>query len=614
MMYEIYLLEKNVSSDKWRNLIDGVLKYNILLKKCKLIVLKENQIIRYYIRTKYRLPITIEGLSSFTLKKVEYFNLCRIKSSGIFPVLDKNILKIDNYIYVKDKGELSALEIDFISIGNKILSNSYIYTFKDGLYKKYLTIKNDIYKTLSVDFSTNKRYGYKGVPKYLDIQKSFPILTKRNKNSILSIDTFPYLETDNYLCLDNYDFFKHSIVLGASGSGKSKFISSFIESVSNYSLKEEYRIIVIDPHAALERDIGGLDNTKVIDFKNINDSISLFSNNKDDVINSSELLLDTFKSLIGDRYNSKLERVLRHSISILLYKENFNFTNLRKLLLELEYRTNLVKEMEEVIPSSITSFFLTDFNDLKTKSYGEAISPIISFIDEMEMIPVFNLECDLANLEDVVKNNFLTLFSLDSAKLGLNISKTIALLIMQQLFTLIQKKMPYKLIFIIDEVAVVESPIISRFLSEARKYNLALILLGQYFNQISVGVKNSIFANVTNYYIFKVSKMDASVLVENFDIKVPLDDTIATKMKLLTELNKRECIVRISANDKLLPAFKGRTLEFSSKPRLNYNNNDTIINRNISKKKKFLFKIGSGIKMKDILIDNSTSRRLLRDE
>ena len=68
---------------------------------------------------------------------------------------------------------------------------------------------------------------------------------------------------------------------------------------------------------------------------------------------------------------------------------------------------------------------------------------------------------------------------------------------MQQLLTIIQKQeISEHIIFIIDEVAVIENPILSRYLSEARKYNLSLILASQYFSQISNELKNSIFANI----------------------------------------------------------------------------------------------------------------------
>jgi len=388
--------------------------------------------------------------------------------------------------------------------------------------------------------------------------------------------------------------------LGASGAGKSKFISLFIHNIyKNPAFKNQYKVVIIDPHAALEKDIGGIG--KVIDFKTNIDSINLFNNNQNDIISSTELLLELFKSLIADQYNSKLERVLRHSIHLLLSVNDFTFHTLRKLLLDIEYRTLLLKQQARVLPVSVTEFFLSDFNDLKTKSYGEAISPIISFIDEMEMIPIFNQKKQNIYLKDTVQ--------------GDKSVKTISGLVMQQLLTLVQSQ-PFDehIIFIVDEVAVVENPILSRFLSEARKYNLSIILASQYFNQVSNNLKDSIFANTINYYLFRVSRTDASLLVKHLPMKVPLEDTEEAKAKLLTELNNRECIMRINANGILLPAFKAKTMDFESIPRIKKEAVESSPSSQPKQEKKIEFSIGNTTSLKDILITHSSKRGGIENE
>ena len=332
-------------------------------------------------------------------------------------------------------------------------------------------------------------------------------------------------------------------------------------------------------------------------------------------MSSTELLIELFKSLIADQYNSKLERVLRHSVYLLLTEEAFNFRNLRKLLLDIEFRNGLIKKLKYNLPVSVIDFFLSDFNDLKTKSYGEAISPIIGFIDEMEMIPVFNSDHIEENLKETIHDHFLTIFSLDRTKLGDKVTKTIAGLIMQQILTIIQtREIDEHILFIIDEVAVIENPILSRYLSEARKYNLSLLLIGQYFNQITDNLKTSIFANVINYFIFRVSKLDASVLVENFNMKIPLDDSTSKKVNLLTGLNNRECIARISSNGLLLPAFKGITLNYTSIPRVKIDiGNQNNSGKNQIIKKKLKFQINDEVSLKDILISTSSSRKNVKE-
>lgn len=604
---EIYLTKNYVLKKEWEDLINVISNYNGLLKNWKIIIENNSNQLRYFIKSDCSLPATINGLNAFLMKNIENNKLYySYLSLPFFTNTENNIIDIINYLEIKNKGKLNFIEITFKKLSkNNIKKKIVIYLTKNGNTKKYRLLLSNPTNILSVDFDNNKRYFFKSAPKYLDINKILHLLSTDINSSIFKIDTFPYLQGDFYLNQNNFSFDKHSVVLGASGTGKSKFLSLLINNIyKNSDLKQRYKIVIIDPHAALEDDIGGI--SRVIDFKTTLDSIDLFINNPDDVISSTELLLELFKSLIADQYNSKLERVLRHSIYVLLLDNSFNFSNLRKILLELEYRNFLIKKLKNKLPISVIEFFLTDFNDLKTKAYGEAVSPIIAFIDEMEMIPVFNNQTNEDNLRKTIYDNFLTLFSLDRTKLGDKVTKTISGLVMQQLLSLIQNhSFNEHIIFIVDEVAVIENPILCRFLAEARKYNLSLILAGQYFSQITDKLKNAIFANVINYYIFRVSKMDANILVDNFNMKIPLDDTRDKKIKMLTELNNRECILRIDSNDKLLPAFKASTISYESIPRIKKANK---LEKNNVLKTDYKFTIGNNVNLKDILLSSSTRK------
>ncbi len=604
---EIYLTKNYVLKKEWEDLINVISNYNGLLKNWKIIIENNSNQLRYFIKSDCSLPATINGLNAFLMKNIENNKLYySYLSLPLFTNTENNIIDIINYLEIKNKGTLNFIEITFKKLSkNNIKKKIVIYLTKNGNTKKYRLLLSNPTNILSVDFDNNKRYFFKSAPKYLDINKILHLLSTDINSSIFKIDTFPYLQGDFYLNQNNFSFDKHSVVLGASGTGKSKFLSLLINNIyKNSDLKQRYKIVIIDPHAALEDDIGGI--SRVIDFKTTFDSIDLFINNPDDVISSTELLLELFKSLIADQYNSKLERVLRHSIYVLLLDNSFNFSNLRKILLELEYRNFLIKKLKNKLPISVIEFFLTDFNDLKTKAYGEAVSPIIAFIDEMEMIPVFNNQTNEDNLRKTIYDNFLTLFSLDKTKLGDKVTKTISGLVMQQLLSLIQNhSFNEHIIFIVDEVAVIENPILCRFLAEARKYNLSLILAGQYFSQITDKLKNAIFANVINYYIFRVSKMDANILVDNFNMKIPLDDTRDKKIKMLTELNNRECILRIDSNDKLLPAFKASTISYESIPRIKKANK---LEKNNVLKTDYKFTIGNNVNLKDILLSSSTRK------
>lgn len=384
----------------------------------------------------------------------------------------------------------------------------------------------------------------------------------------------------------------------------------------NPEYRMKYKIVVIDPHSSLEEDIGGLENSTVIDFQTNKNSIDLFMNSKNNIVSETEILITLFKSLMDNEYNSKLERVLRHSLYLLIYIERVNLKNLRDLISETEFRNKIINKYKSILPEPIVKFFLKDFNDLKNKSHQEAISPIISFIDEMTIFPVFNKNSKLQSLEEVVKNNFLSIISLNEGIIGEKTTKTISGLVMGQMFNLIQKRViDEHIIFIIDEVAIVQNPIIKRFLSESRKYNLSVILSGQYFNQVDEDIQKAIFANVVNYYTFRVAREDAVFLSRNMQMEVAVHDSFFAKIKILTGLANRECVLRVSNEGKVLPAFKAKTLDVISFPRKKEEilEDEFLLNKKTKVKvKKFL--IESAIDIKEIMKSQSTGRRKLAND
>lgn len=599
---EIYLTKSDIKEIDWINLIDKINSYIRIFTSWKIIILNKDKEIRYFIISNIMLPITINNQEKFLLKKIKKLKLPPTNYT-LLSYTQKNYNFIDLIDKYKMKNQnLESATTTFTKLpNNKLLSSTNIYLRKEiKLVKKHLLLHNPI-SILNIDFSNNKRYFYKKQKKYLEIDKNIKYLSTNNTNSILKVNTFLLYDNSYYLNHNSFDFNKHSLIVGSSGTGKSKLISLLVNNIFNSKEKSKYKFIIIDPHASLEYDIGGLG--KVIDFKDTLNSINLFSSNKKDIIEETELLLELLKNLIKDQYNSKLERVLRHSIYLLLTANTFNFENLRNLLLNMEYRNKVLNENKSYLPTSITQFFLTDFNNLRLEYYNETISPIISFIDEIELTKIFNDNENL-NLEETIKSNFLTLFSLNRTVLGSKGLYLISGLIMEQLFLLIEnKKIKEHLIFIIDEVPVVENKILESFLSEARKFNLSLILICQYFNQISESLKLSIFSNTINYFIFRVSRIDANILVNSFDMKIPLDNTLDAKINLFTGLNNRECIARISIDNKLQKPFKGTTTFFKSIPRI-INNETKIDNASITQINKKLTNKELIKKNKNFSIDN----------
>lgn len=576
--FELYILTDNLESKYWEQLYKALLSQLGSFGKFKLIFTCKNNIVRYFIECDKDLGGLSNNIEGLLLQPTESLDLklpSKINKERMVQfVAGGNILDLKEKVNVKRAKDLEIVFFDvrLINFEKAIVKTRLLFKDKAGSYyqsKKILTFLP--YKLLAIDFANNTKYLKKSTPKYLDIEKALHIFVTDKMDALLEVDSFPYFSNQHYLNIANYEFDKHSFIIGASGSGKSKFISLLIDRINRQSLQRmNYRVVVIDPHASLPDDLKGISGQKVITFDQ-NDSTDLFPGAGTDLTAATELTSTLFKSILGEQHNARMDRLLRYSLFALLTAQTMTMDNLKKLLSDVEYRNQIIEHVRDYVPSNVVKFFGADYNELRTQFYNETILPIISMIDEMQLQPSLVNESDVS-LGKTIQENFLTVFSLNKVSMGDKVVKTVAGLLIQQIFLLAQARVfGQKVILIIDEVSVVQNPALAQILAEARKFNLTVVLTQQYFGQIEKDLSDAIFANVFNYYCFKVSEEDARVLEGNLNINVPkeiLEEQKSRgvkesefKVKLMTELHPRECIVRVLAGGQVIPAFKARTVD-----------------------------------------------------
>lgn len=578
--YEVYLLTDKLDKDAWHKILLGVSQYIGFLKSWKLVVYIENSTVKYFIGTNKDVSLLSNNLEGVVLRPVDPSQMSMPATSGrqrfIMWVSGGNFLDLREKYQVKRHLELTHIVCTIRTVNPEKAVVNVRALFKNLAGQHSVAKKTLLFlpsALLSVDFVANTKYLRRKQPKYLDIQKALHIMQSENINAVFEIDTFPFLPKNYFLPLQNYDFDKHSFIIGASGSGKSKLIDLIINRLSASALKQNYRVIVIDPHASLEEDLKYIPDSTVVSFKGQDDGAELFGGAGTDISAATELTGTLFKSLLADQHNPKVERVLRFSLFILMTAQVMSLDKLKRLLTDIEFRNQILDHVKGFVPPNIEKFFLTDFNELRTQSYNEAILPIVSLVDEMQLQPSLGEQNEnTSSLTKLINSNFLTLFSLNKVSMGEKVVKTVAGLLIQQIFLLAQAKtFNEKIILIVDEVSVVQNPALASILAEARKYNLFVFLTQQYFGQIEKPLQDAIFTNVSNYYVFRVSEEDARALEGNLTIEIPKEILLAEKakgsketevrVKMLTALNTRECFLRLSSDGQILPCVKARTLD-----------------------------------------------------
>ena len=559
--YEILLGDKSISETKWQDFLLQIGRLMGQGRTWQLHVRVEQNILHYYLGAMRALPASIYQ-ENFLLKPVSPPQDPNSRPGGLcFNRWDDNLATLQATLGAKS-ATIVGVDLTLRVLQQHIFSSASVIYQRREVYRRKVLAFSTPAQLLSVDFACSQNLAYKKFPKYFGIEKLAPLLTAQTSSTWLQPDLFPQLGAKQGLSLGAIDFAKHSLVLGGSGTGKSKFLAGLIQQIAR-TAPEHYQVVVIDPHAALQDDLCDIPGRTVVDFADGERSIDLFASQIEHVGAGVELMLGLFRELLGANYNSWLERVLRFSIYLLMSGEGFDFGKLRRLLTDLEYRQEVLLRLRDQVPVNVTQFFLTDFQEIKNQHYGEAIAPIISFVDEMQMVPVFSEPAKTVGLSELITRDFLTVFSLNRLQLGDKVVQTIAGLLFQQLFLVAQQRADNRhLIIIIDEVAVIEQPILARFLAELRKYRVSVVLAGQYFEQVSANLRAAILANVTNYYLFRVSRMDATLLTQQLEIKAARDDKIEERPKLLTDLKLRECLVKVDAAGEPLPIFRARTPDF----------------------------------------------------
>ncbi len=373
--YEVYLLRDDYNQEAWQATLLGVSQHLGALTRWRLIITIRDSTVRYFIGVNKDVGLLSSNLEGIVLRPVnaESIELPRPLGRQRFVqfVGGGSILDLREKYLVKKSSDLTHIMFTIRCLNPTKARVKIKLYFKNaaGFYK--LGKKSLFFlpsHLLAIDFVKNSKYLRRKQPIYLDIQKAMHVLQSENMNAVFEIDTFPYLPKNSFLPLTAYDFEKHSFIIGASGSGKSKLISLIIDRINRTStLKQNIKVIVIDPHAALEADLKDIPESTVIRFKDGEESTELFAGAGTDVSAATELTGTLFKSLLADQHNPKVERMLRFTLYVLMTAQAMNLDNLKRFVTDVEFRNQVLDHVKGHVPANITQFFGGDFNEIRTK-------------------------------------------------------------------------------------------------------------------------------------------------------------------------------------------------------------------------------------------------------
>ena len=625
-MYEVFLARKVVSANAWRDFLDRLARLHHQGERAEIIISFDGILARIFVKSRRELPYFLTGADGFILTKA---NDEVVEHKEVPSLLTLLLKKGETALSLRERLVANDASLTKLTLVVRRTLNSYHIKYYVAMEKngstKILRLHGATLDMLNLDF--RKAFVLAKPPKYLNVAKTLSLFSSETNGAILELRQFPYFNEKHYLALKDIDFYKHTAVFGASGAGKSKFLASFIcETMENYG--DKYHFLVIDPHDALRDEIGGCDRVKVFDYTNSNRGLDLFVANGENIVNSVEMTLGLLKSL-ATSWNPMAERLARACLYVLIEKGELSLQNLRRMLTDTQYKNITLASVEKYLPESLQEFFGQDYNELRTRYHDATFALMVTLIDELQLTPAIYRQ-NSRRLEYEIVTNKVTLVSLNIAKHGERAVKTLAGLIMNQLFALgMQRRLSEHIILVVDEVAVVENPVLTRFLAEARKYNISVVLAGQYYTQISNELKTAIYANVANYFCFRLNYDDAEHLVDYLDIELCsgeqtefADAKLTTfqdsntsqreKARLLATLPDRHVVARLSRCGMLMPAVMGKSMDFVGATDRGADEAQAKLTRKVPQTSKMQtkFRVATNSAL-DLMREQSTSRQKL---
>ncbi len=328
---------------------------------------------------------------------------------------------------------------------------------------------------------------------------------------------------------------RHTYVIGKSGTGKSQLLANMaIQDILNGE-----GVCMIDPHGDLIDDVisripperaedvilfSPADTERPLAL-NLLEFDPRYPEQKSFVINEMIKIFDKLYDLKATG-GPIFEQYVRNAMLLIMSDPESGSTlmEIPKVLADPEFRK---MKLDRCKDPTVVDFWRKEAE----KAGGEAAlanvvpyvtSKLTSFISNDTMRPIIGQQKSSFNLRDVMDNKKILLVDLAKGLIGEMNAYLLGMILVGKILmaALSRTDMPQEqrkdFYLYIDEFQNFTTDSISSILSEARKYNLNLIIAHQYLGQLvknnDTAIKDAVFGNVGTWMLFKIGSEDAETM------------------------------------------------------------------------------------------------------
>lgn len=322
----------------------------------------------------------------------------------------------------------------------------------------------------------------------------------------------------------------HFYVVGATGTGKTKFLEYLIQQ----DIEKGNGFGVIDPHGDLIEDVKGFLILKYSsDEPEITDKVILIDPTDPiytvtfnplekmpgvPLAEQANELICAFRKIWSDSWGVRMEDLLRNSL-IALGEAELTLLELPAFLSHRDVRQGVMEKVSHPLARE----YFRRFDSITDRSQITWIEPVMNkinaFFSDERIRHIFSSAKSSFNLREIMDSKKILLIKLDKGKLKDSADLLGSLLMAQiQMAAFSRSDVPQRkrtpFYLYIDEFQNFASESFSVVLSEARKYGLSLIMAHQTLAQISEELRSLILGNAGIQVCFRLNRHDATILVK----------------------------------------------------------------------------------------------------
>ncbi|MCK5320517.1 type IV secretion system DNA-binding domain-containing protein [Candidatus Parcubacteria bacterium] len=332
---------------------------------------------------------------------------------------------------------------------------------------------------------------------------------------------------------------RHTYVMGKSGTGKSKLIAAMaIQDILNGE-----GVCLLDPHGDLVTDVLNripperAEDVILFAPADIERPLALnlleydprYPEQKTFVINEMIKIFDKLYDLKATG-GPIFEQYIRNAMLLIMSDPESGSTlmEIPKVLADADFRKMKLKKCAD---PTVVDFWKKEAE----KAGGDAAlanvvpyvtSKLTQFISNDTMRPIIGQQKSSFNIRDIMDKQKILLVDLSKGQVGEMNAYLLGMILVGKILmsalsrTDISEEARKDFYLYIDEFQNFTTDSICSILSEARKYNLSLIIANQYLGQLvknqDTSIKDAVFGNVGTMMVFKIGSEDAEFLSKEF--------------------------------------------------------------------------------------------------